>query len=134
MKPLSLPDLQASVQDKTAFRHLADYETLASSFLTHLSVALPTRIVSPSHHNYIFYQYSKVAGHKITRPLNTDLFLADADAFSAVFARFISVLGDLKRLKERGARSRALLAYANAKSTFFVQRKTAHRLNVVKSP
>jgi hypothetical protein len=109
---ISLPDLQASVQDKTAFSKLADYETLASSYLAHISATKPTRIVSPSHHNYIFYQYSIAAGHKITRPLNTDLFLGDADEFSKAFSRFGSVLGDLKRLQERGVRSRGLRAYA----------------------
>lgn len=77
MSTKSLADLQASVQDKTAFRQLADYEELAASYLAHLAAAQPTRIVSPSHHNYIFFQYPKSARHKITRPLNTDLLLAD---------------------------------------------------------
>lgn len=112
MSTKSLADLQASVQDKTAFRQLADYEELAASYLAHLAAAQPTRIVSPSHHNYIFFQYPKSARHKITRPLNTDLLLADPSKFKRAFARFISALGDLKRLQQRGAASRGLRAYA----------------------
>jgi len=112
MSTPSLKDLQASVQDKTAFKQLADYETLATNYLAHLVSTKPTCIVSPSHHNYIFYQYSKSAGHKITRPLNTNLFIGDEAKFKQTFARFISVLGDLKRLQQRGASSRGLLAYS----------------------
>ena len=112
MKVPALKDLQASVQDKTAFIQLGDYEKLAATYLAHLSDTKPTRIVSPSHHNYVFYQYSKSAGHKITRPLNTDLLIADEAELKKAFARFMSTLGDLKRLQERSATSRSLLAYA----------------------
>lgn len=112
MKAPTLKDLQASVQDKTAFKQLGDYEKLAATYLNHLADAKPTRIVSPSHHNYVFYQYPKTAAHKITRPLNTDLLITDVSLLKKAFVRFMSALGDLKRLQQRGASSRGLLAYA----------------------
>ncbi len=112
MKPPALQDLQASVQDKHAFKRLPDYEKLAASYLAHLADAKPTRIVSPSHHNYVFYQYPKAVAHKITRPLNTDLLIADESQLKTAFSRFMSALADLKRLQQRGASSRGLRAYA----------------------
>jgi len=60
----------------------------------------PTRIVSPSHHNYIFYQYDETYGHKITRPLNVDLFIESASEFGVAFERFIAFLADLKQHQE----------------------------------
>ena len=100
MMDVTLGDLQESVQDRSAFGMLNDYLTVAREFLTFLSRARPTRIVSPSHANYIFYQYGKDYGHKITRPLNTDLFLASPTELQAAFDRFVTFLADLKR---RGA-------------------------------
>jgi hypothetical protein len=114
MKTPTLGDLQASVQDKTAFSKLADYEQLALAFLAHLSQAGPTRIISPSHSNYVFYQYAKNAAHKITRPLNTNLFIDDESAFKNAFGRFVAALADIKRQQERGATVRGLARYAES--------------------
>src|SRR6266508_2199408 len=57
----------------------------------------PTRIVFPSHRNYIFYQYDEVYGHKITRPLNSDLFIESAHDFQIAFERFAGFLDHLKQ-------------------------------------
>lgn len=97
MTAVSLVDLQASVQDKSAFNLLADYFNLCNAFLELVGRIQPTRIVSPTHHNYIFYQYDNTYGHKITRPLNADLFIESADVFRAVFVRFVTFLADLRR-------------------------------------
>lgn len=74
----SMGDLQASVLDKSAFTSLEDYLRLCSAFLDYAEDIQPTRIISPSHPNYVFFQYGQDHGHKITRPLNSDLFLEDA--------------------------------------------------------
>jgi hypothetical protein len=95
--PVTMFDLQASVQDKEAFTQLEDYYTLSHTFLKLLPEIQPTRIVAPNDHRYIFYQYGEIHGHKITRPLNSDLFIETADAFHRAFERFISFLDDLKR-------------------------------------
>jgi hypothetical protein len=95
-QPMTLFDLQASVQDRAAFTQLEDYYTLSRAFLQLLPEIQPTRIVAPNDHRYIFYQYSEKHGHKITRPLNSDLFIETADAFDIAFERFMAFLDDLK--------------------------------------
>lgn len=98
---ITLADLQVSLRDTTAFGKLDDYFTLCYAFLKLLKEIQPTRIISPTNHNYIFYQYSEVYGHRITRPLNTDLFLESADDFKTTFERFATFLIDLKRFQEK---------------------------------
>ncbi len=56
MTTITLADLQASVKDKSAFGELGHYFTLCHTFLMHIEEAQPTRIISPTHHNYVFYQ------------------------------------------------------------------------------
>lgn len=97
MTRATLADLQTSVQDKTAFGSMTDYCTVCEAFLKFIQKTKPTRIVSPAHPNYIFYQYDESYGHKITRPLNVDLFIESADELKAAFARFTTFLSDLKR-------------------------------------
>jgi hypothetical protein len=96
MTEATMVDLQASVQDKSAFSALADYFALGKAFLWFLQGTQPTRIISPSHHNYVFYQYDETYNYKITRPLNTDLFIETVDDFKAAFERFDAFLADLK--------------------------------------
>lgn len=100
MTKVSLVDLQTSVQDGTAFSSIADYCTICEAFLKFIQRAQPTRIVSPTHQNYIFYQYDKSYSHKITRPLNIDLFIESANELKAAFERFVAFLADLRRREE----------------------------------
>jgi hypothetical protein len=100
MTAITLDDLQASVIDKSAFGELEHYFTLSHTFLTLLEKTQPTRIVSPTHHNYIFFQYGEAYSHRITRPLNIDLFIETADSFKTAFERFIDFLSDLKKFEK----------------------------------
>ena len=100
MKEATLADLQASVRDKLAFDKLDDYLTLCYSFLSFVKKTPPIRIVSPSHLNYVFYQYGEDYGHKITRPLNIDLFFESATEFKPAFERFMDFLEDMKNHQE----------------------------------
>jgi len=97
MTTVTLTDLQASVQDRSAFGNLDDYFTLCLAFLTFIKRTQPTRIISPSHHNYIFYQYGEAYSHRITRPLNINLFIESVNEFKAAFERFDAFLADFKR-------------------------------------
>jgi len=97
MMEISLLDLQASVQDRTAFNALVDYSNLCNAFLELVERTQPTRIVSPTHQNYIFYQYDETYGHRITRPLNAGLFMESPSVFRAAFDRFVTFLADLRR-------------------------------------
>jgi hypothetical protein len=84
------------VVDRSAFTSLEDYLRLCSAFLGYAENIQPTRIISPSHPNYVFFQYGQDYGHKITRPLNSGLFLEKATIFRSAFDRFTALLGDLR--------------------------------------
>lgn len=104
-----------SVQDKLAFGKLDDYFKIAHEFLQVREETEPTRIVSPSHPNYVFYQYSKEYGHRITRPLNTNLLIESSSGVLEAFERFTKFLGDLKRYQERVATRPSKKAYIESK-------------------
>ncbi len=95
--PASLADLQESVQDRTAFKKLDDYVALTTEFLAFLKKSKPTRIVSPTVTNYVFFQYGEDYAHRITRPLNTNLLIESPSEFKAAFDRFMDFLADLKQ-------------------------------------
>lgn len=97
MTEITLFDLQTSVQDRIAFRTLTDYAKLCTSFLEFINRTQPTRIISPTHNNYIFYQYDETHGYRITRPLNKNLLIESGSEFMLAFERFITFLSDLKR-------------------------------------
>ena len=115
MKEETLGDLQESVRDKTAYRTLDDYLTICRAFLRLVDRLRPTRIVSPSHAHYIFYQYGEDYGHKVTRPLNVNLFIESVSDFHNAFERFIAFLAELKRRRERAANQRGKRRYLKSK-------------------
>ena len=85
MSEPTLGDLQESLADKSGLASLEDYQMLGEAFLSFLEANRPVRIISPSHSNYIFYQYSSDFHNKITRPLNLDLFLESRTEFHNAF-------------------------------------------------
>lgn len=97
MTQQSLDDLREKVRARGSFDSLAGYHAFCSDFLLHVQQAQYTRIVSPTHHNYIFYQYGETYGYLITRPLNTNLFIDSADEFERAFADFMMFLNDLRQ-------------------------------------
>ncbi|MBI5387485.1 MAG: hypothetical protein HZA90_22730 [Verrucomicrobia bacterium] len=115
MKEVVLHDLQESVADKAGFQRLADYEKFCSAFLTLRAREQPTRIVSPSHRHYVFYQYGEAHAHAITRPLNTHLFFEKREEFQAAFSRFVAFLADLKRHQHAVAEMKGRLEYLGSK-------------------
>ena len=115
MTEATLADLQASVKDRSAFGTLPDYFTLCEAFLRLVQSTQPTRIVSPSHHNYIFYQYDEAYGHRITRPLNVDLFIESASDFTVAFERFIAFLADLRQYQESAVSRKGHKSYIESK-------------------
>lgn len=102
-------DLQASLLDKDGFQSLEHYLQFTSAFLDYVEEAQPTKIISPSTANYIFFQYDTEFGNRITRPLNIDLFVQDKQEFIALFNEVVRLLdigrevhGDL--MKDEGCR------------------------------
>lgn len=98
---MGVGNLQRTVQNKEAFNALSEYFDACFTFLRLIEKLKPTRIVSPTHHNYIFFQYGRAFGHKITRPLNSDLYCEPSAEFKMAFERFMDFLADLKRYGER---------------------------------
>jgi hypothetical protein len=111
---VSIGDLQESVKDRAGFVNFDDYLTMGRAFLTYLEKAKLTRIISPTYSHYIFYQYSAANDNKITRPLNSNLFIESADAFVTAFERFLSFLSDVKKYQERIASRRSVKAYLDS--------------------
>jgi hypothetical protein len=94
--------LQNVLRDTDTFR-LDDYFTIGETFLDYVQTIKPTRIVlpSPKNNHYIFYQYGSEYSNKITRPLNTNLFIESPKTFKDAFERFTDFLSDLKRYQEK---------------------------------
>ena len=115
MKEVTLADLQESVRDRSAFETLNDYLTIGRAFLSFVEKTHLTRIISPSHPNYIFYQYSEEYGHKITRPLNFDLFIESVSDFKSAFERFIGFLADLRQHQEAAVDRKVNRKYIKSK-------------------
>jgi hypothetical protein len=109
--PLLMDDLQVSITDKGAFDKLKDYYTITDSLLRLLQRDKPTKIVSPSHKNYVFFQYGEKLANAITRPLNSDLFIFEPDDFVKAFERFGNLLNDLKAKQQNIANDPAYKAY-----------------------
>lgn len=111
MNAPGLPDLQASIRDTSAFTSLKDYLQISRAYLGYLEETSPTRIISPSHHNYVFFQYPESQGHNLTRPLNTNLFFESSEEMAESFERFVDFLPVLKKQRERIADNKAYRSY-----------------------
>ena len=115
MKKITLSDLQESVRDNSAFGTLNDYFAICNTFFQVIQKEKPTRIVSPSQSNYIFYQYAPSYGHKITRPLNSHLFFETVTNFKDAFERFAAFLNDLKKHQDSAVRRKGKQNYIDSK-------------------
>lgn len=115
MNEMTLGDLQESVRDSRAFLSLDDYFKIGEAFLEFVARVKPTRIVSPSHSNYIFYQYGADYQHHITRPLNINLFIESARVFKSAFDRFLTLLDDLRINQEAVSQRVSLRSYLESK-------------------
>ena len=100
MSDPTLADLRASILDKSAFTTLTDYVKVGYAFLSYVERTAPTRIISPTIKHYIFFQYGSSDAHKITRPLNSNLFFEFSETFHQACTRFIDFLDDLKRYQQ----------------------------------
>jgi len=94
---MNLHELQETVRNREGFTSLDKYHDVCFAFLELLEQSRPTRIISPSDDKYIFFQFGKEFGHKITRPLNAAIFSEKSRDFTREFAQFHNLLLDLKR-------------------------------------
>jgi hypothetical protein len=110
MSEATLHDLQVSVQDRSAFGNLSDYFKLCDAFLQFVESTQPTKIISPTHQHYIFYQFGSEYRHRVTRPLNTNLFIESLQLFHVEATRFMTFLNDL-RLYQGALENQRQVAY-----------------------
>ncbi len=115
MTSTPLIDLQASVQNRGTFQELTNFKVICQAFLEYLQQMRPTRIIFPSHPNYIFYQYGADHHNRITRPLNTNLFIESPIHFTQVFESFRAFLADLKISDGSAAQSTRYRSYVQSK-------------------
>lgn len=115
MTRATLADLQESVRDTSAFASLDDYLTISLAFLDSMKRTRPTRIISPSHPNYLFFQYGPGHGHRITRPLNTDVFIESPRDLKKAFGRLCSFLEQLRVHQDGAAKRRSNKAYVKTR-------------------
>ena len=112
----TIENLQNVIRDTSTFT-LSTYFDISKTFLDYIQNTKITRIVSPSPRNnhYIFYQYGNEHSNKITRPLNTRLFIESPEVFKAVFERFVDFLSDLKSYQEKVSDLASTRAYVESK-------------------
>ncbi|ABY33899.1 MAG TPA: hypothetical protein DEF43_00300 [Chloroflexus aurantiacus] len=115
MTTVTLSGLQVRVQDKTAFQSLDEYYKLCYDFLSFVNRQQLTPIVSPNRHHYIFYQFDQFYGYRITRPINTNLFIEDANSFNEEFNQFLSFLDDVKSDRDDVIRRPYVSAYLQSR-------------------
>lgn len=89
---MTITELQQAVQNTAGFTDLTAYEDVCRSFLDFIATGCLTRIVSPSSPNYIFFQFGASEGYRITRPLNTELFVEQPETFTTLLGRFHNIL------------------------------------------
>jgi hypothetical protein len=98
-----------------ARRLFRDVLILCRSFLSLLARTRPTRIVSPSHPHYVFFQYDRRYRHRITRPLNSRLFIESAVDFNRAFEQLMTFLEDLHRYQAGAVERRGRRRYVESK-------------------
>jgi hypothetical protein len=115
MSNITLQDLQFRIQDKNYLRKLDDFYTLCDSFLAFIYHQPPTRITSPNRHHYIFYQFDQLHGYRITRPLNTNLFIDRPDQFQEEQKRFTDFLGKLANARHHAINQPDIQTYIQSR-------------------
>jgi len=94
-------DLQASLLDKDGFQSIEDYVNFTVAYLNYVESVQPTKIISPSTANYIFFQYDADLGNRITRPLNIDLFIQDKKTFEDIIPELLYLLDKGSEIQDR---------------------------------
>lgn len=92
---MTIAQLMEYATNRDHFRTLKNYEDFARAFIDFAAGGLQARIVCQNETNYRFFQYRQDGSYNISRPVNTDLFLAGPET-DAVFGRFAESFGKIK--------------------------------------
>ena len=98
---MDLQELQQKVIASDDFDSIEEYFNVCRDFLCLLNDLQPTRIISPTEHHYVFFQFGENYGHKITRPLNTNLYIEGSRSFQTEFERFLDLLNELRKKEKK---------------------------------
>jgi hypothetical protein len=98
---MDLQGLQQKVIASGGLDSLEEYFDVCREFLRFLNDLQPTRIISPTEHQYVFFQFGEDYGHKITRPLNTNLYIERSRSFQTDFERFVDLLNELRKKEKK---------------------------------
>ncbi len=88
---MSLKKLVARASNKARFAKIEDFIDFARAVLEFADSGLQAVIVSRNEPQYNFWQFRRDGSYNVSRPINSSLMYASADAASA-FKRFISLL------------------------------------------
>ena len=72
----TLKNLLQKSTNKSNFKSLDDFFNFANEYLEFIETGLQAKIVAQNEINYTFFQYKKNGKYNISRPINSDLFLA----------------------------------------------------------
>ncbi len=111
MTAISLVELQHTILTEQSFASLNAFAQVCEAFLTYITETGLTRIVSPRTPNYIFYQYPADNDYKITRPLNTNLFIESPLTFVQAYEGFMGFLHDLRKFQGQSASKQIIQSY-----------------------
>ncbi|MBZ0278689.1 MAG: hypothetical protein K8I60_21250 [Anaerolineae bacterium] len=105
---MKLDDLVTTALNKDHFRSLEDYIRFTEQYLEFAANGLQAVIVSQNENHYRFYQYKEDGYFNITRPLNSNLMYAVADAvrFSGDFPE---ILNNIRDIPESDSASRNII-------------------------
>ncbi|MBR2585355.1 MAG: hypothetical protein IKE64_08000 [Thermoguttaceae bacterium] len=85
--------------NKEKFVSVENYVDFCRSYIDFLDECSPTVITSMTEPNYKFIQYDGGFGHRITRPINSDLFLGPK-LIERSSADFLRMLPDIRSIKD----------------------------------
>lgn len=94
MTALGIGALRERAVDKTHFTTAQAYIDFARTYVEFLETGLQATVVAQNNHSYQFFQYSASADFRITRAVNSDLFLRtnDFDAQAVIFREALELV------------------------------------------
>ena len=94
----TLWEIMSWVEQKSKFVTINHYIEFAKVYLDFIDSELQARIIAKNENNYAFFQYKRDGEYNITRPVNTDLFMAmnDYEKYSNNFIDTLSNIRDIK--------------------------------------
>ena len=108
MSILNLKNLLKKSTDKSNFKNLDDFFNFAIKYLEFVETGLQAKIIAQNETNYTFFQYKKEGRYNISRPINSDLFLA-INEYPKAISKINTLLKNKDKIKEANKTNREIL-------------------------